>query len=145
MKCPNCGLKNSEIAESCDCGHHFSKDELKKPMANTDDPSSQESREIVAKICLHLAAGIFFLCGILFFVFFKKTMGEPDFFIICFAMILFAVLNELAVYGLNKKRYWGRVLSVGLFVIYIPTPFMLLGLIGLWALLAKKARLEWIT
>jgi hypothetical protein len=55
---------------------------------------------------------------------------------------LLAAVPEIAAWGIRHRRFWGWVLGVILFGLYIPSLFLPLGAFGLWGLLDRGSREE---
>jgi hypothetical protein len=49
---------------------------------------------------------------------------------------------ELVVYGLHRRRFWAWVAGLCIFGVYVPSLFLPLGVLGLWALLDSGSRAE---
>jgi hypothetical protein len=58
----------------------------------------------------------------------------------CVLCLAFASGIEVVVLAVRRRRYWGWVAGACYFTLYIPTVFLPLGALGLWALLAPATR-----
>ncbi|MBN1460341.1 MAG: hypothetical protein JXA57_12455 [Armatimonadetes bacterium] len=53
-----------------------------------------------------------------------------------------AIVPEVAIVGIKRRRFWGWALALIIFGLYIPSLFLPLGVIGLKALLDSASRAE---
>jgi len=51
-----------------------------------------------------------------------------------------AILNEVVARAIKKRKFWGWVVGIILFGLYIPSPFLPIGGFGMWALLTPGSR-----
>ena len=73
------------------------------------------------------------------------TVGESsDWTRLAICVIVFCVAMvvgiELLVAGLRGKEFWAWVVGLVLFGLYVPSPFLPLGALGLWGLLDEGTR-----
>jgi hypothetical protein len=99
----------------------------------------------VAAICLHISSAIYLIAGLAFMGYFLPSAQSTRLpsgvgwvgGALCLA---FAAGIELVAWGLRRRRYWGWVAGVYILTLYIPTVFLPLGAVGLWALLTPATR-----
>ena len=99
----------------------------------------------VAAICLHISSAVYVIAGVAFVgcsLLPTQTTRVPAGAglaggVLCLA---FAAGVEMAAWGLGRRRYWGWVAGVCILTLYIPTVFLPLGAVGLWALLTPATR-----
>jgi hypothetical protein len=100
--------------------------------------------------CLHISTIAYVLaalCILLYTIWTlmypKATESDPIFLglftMFCFAM---AIVPEIAVLGIRRRRFWGWVLGLILFATFVPSIFLPLGVFGLWGLLDANSRAE---
>jgi len=100
----------------------------------------------VAIVCLHISAVLYLLAGLLIF---PLLTAEDDsglgftmavlLFIFCLALIAGI---EVVVFGLRQRKFWAWVAGLCIFGLYVPSLFLPLGALGLWALLDAGSRAE---
>ena len=47
---------------------------------------------------------------------------------------------ELVASGLNRRRYWAWIVGICVFAVFIPSGFLPIGLVGIWALLNRETQ-----
>ena len=131
--CPKCKTPAPDNVQKCWCGYDFS--------------AINKNRIPIAILCLHIAAILYvIISGYLFFT--SLTINDSKIvdgliFIFIIHLIVFlgiAVLNEVVARAIKKRKFWGWVVGIILFGLYIPSPFLPLGVFGLWALLTPNSR-----
>jgi hypothetical protein len=104
------------------------------------------NRMTVATVCLHISALIY--AGITLVLLVWDPLGEPPgetpfwfryggFYLIPLAM---AAGIERVVMGLRRGKTWGWVSAVCIFLVFIPSTFLPLAVVGLWALMSPAIR-----
>lgn len=92
----------------------------------------------IATICLHLSAVLYLLLGVYLLV--TPSFGTfTSVFLGIFSVIL-AILVEVIVKGLNSVKRWAWIAALILFCLYVPSLFILLGILGLVDLLRAETR-----
>src|SRR4051812_36652194 len=95
----------------------------------------------VAAISLHISAVIYVIVGLVFLGYSRSDdpLASPPAEVAVLGCVLSLALAagiETVAHGLRRRRYWGWVAGLCIFTLYIPTVFLPLGALGLWALLA---------
>ena len=104
----------------------------------------------MALICLHISTFLYVLLGIGLVAFARWMPDDPEeplstrivFMGAAVFCVLLAAVPEIAAMGIRRRRFWGWVLSLILFGLYVPSLFMPLGAFGLWGLLDAGSRAE---
>ena len=104
----------------------------------------------MATACLHISAAIYVLgaAGLAAFAIWgPDDPSAPGVQAIVFGAIavfclLLAVIPEIAVWGIHRRRFWAWILGLIIFAIYVPSLFLPLGAFGLWGLLDAGSRAE---
>jgi len=98
-------------------------------------------------IVLHISAIIYFLLGFFFLSFFLEFTRKPLFFLVSIPFIMLVlffigigVFIEIIIKGLKDNKFWSWVASLIICGLYIPSLFIILGIIGLSGLLNKETR-----
>jgi len=97
-------------------------------------------------VCFHISAVLYVLFGILAFAMFAFLMPsiEPDFpsdvgwifgILMLLLCILLAIGIEVVTWGLRNLQYWAWVTGIVISAIYIPSIFLVFGILGLIGLL----------
>ena len=103
------------------------------------------NRVAVASVCLHISAVIYLALGLLFFV----LSRSPDYAeeispVLGLAMLAFCLSIvigiEVVAFGLGRRRFWAWIVGLCIFALYVPSPFLPLGALGLWGLLTRGTR-----
>jgi chromate transport protein ChrA len=103
------------------------------------------NRIAVSSVCLHVSAAIYVALGFLF----VGLSYSPDYseeftvglgramlaFCICIALGI-----EIVALGLRRRKFWAWVAGLCVFALYVPSPFLPLGALGLWGLLTPGSR-----
>lgn len=103
------------------------------------------NRVAIASVCLHLSAVIYVALGLLFFVLSRSPeyaeevspgLGQAMLaFCVCIALGI-----EVVALGLRRRRFWAWIAGLCIFALFVPSPFLPLGVLGLWGLLAQGSR-----
>ena len=99
----------------------------------------------IATICLHISSAIYLIAAFAFLGY-SRSPAQPTKLpseaglVGCILCIASAAGIELVARGLRRRRYWAWVAGVCILTLYVPTVFLPLGAIGLWALLAPATR-----
>ncbi len=99
----------------------------------------------VATICLHSSSAIYLIAG-LAFLGYSRLPAQPTNLpseaglVGCITCLTLAAGIELVARGLRRRRYWAWVAGVCILTLYVPTVFLPLGALGLWALLTPATR-----
>ncbi len=116
--------------------------------SGTMTATSSPHRIGAAVVCLRISAVLYVLVGLLFFPLMTAGFDDlsPFALISAFGMFAFClvlvVLIEKLVKGLQERKVWAWAAGLGVFGIYLPSGYFLLGAIGVWALLQKGTRAE---
>jgi hypothetical protein len=98
----------------------------------------------VAAICLHISSITYVIVGLAllgYFLWPQPTGMPPEAGVACCIFcLLFASGIEVVARALLRRKYWAWVAGMCIFTFYIPTVFLPLGTVGLWALLAPATR-----
>ena len=131
--CPKCETPAPDDLQKCCCGYDFS--------------ALNKNRIPIAILCLHIAALLYVLIGA--YLFFLHTPTNDSkivdgiifiFIINLIVLLVIAALNEVVARAIKKRKFWGWIFGIILFGLYIPSPFLPLGVFGLWALLTPNSR-----
>lgn len=103
-------------------------------------------------IVLHISAVIYLLAGVmlLIFSFFLPSVldGEPFFkttFVLSAVLsIAFGIFVEIVIKSLKKHKFWAWITGIIICGLYIPSIFIILGIIGLVGLLNKDVRTDFV-
>ncbi len=103
------------------------------------------NRVKIASACLHISAAIYIALGLLFRVLsFNPEYAEElsigqgrALLVFCIVM---AIGIEFVALGLRRRKFWAWVAGLCIFGLYLPSPFLPLGALGLWGLLASGSR-----
>jgi hypothetical protein len=104
-----------------------------------------KDRTTVATICLHISSAIYLIAGLGFLGHSLSGTRSASLpagagLFACTLGLTLAAGIELAAHGLRRRRYWGWVAALCIFTLYIPSIFLPLGVLGLWALLTPATR-----
>jgi len=131
--CPKCKTPAPDNIQKCCCGYNFS--------------AIHKDRLPVAILCLHIAAILYVLIsGYLLFRSLKFIDFEEDYGLVSISIIYMivclgiAALNEVVARAIKKRKFWGWIVGIILFGLYIPSPFLPIGGFGMWALLTPDPR-----
>ncbi len=131
--CPKCKTPAPDNIQKCCCGYDFS--------------AIHKDRIPVAILCLRIAAILYVLISA-YIIFLSLTIDDSKIingvkFIFVSPTIVFlgiAILNEVVARAIKKRKFWGWVVGIILFGLYIPSPFLPIGGFGMWALLRPDSR-----
>ena len=103
------------------------------------------NRIAVSLVCLHIGAAIYVALGFLFVGLSYAPDYSEEFTIglgraMLAVCIGFAVGIEVVALGLRRRKFWAWVAGLCIFALYIPSPFLPLGALGLWGLLTPGSR-----
>ena len=98
-------------------------------------------------ICLRISSIIYFLIALLsilvgFYVIEEDIFLKLTFITLFFISIALSVFIESVINGLKKRKKWTWFASLILCGIYIPSAFIILGIVGLIPLIYSKIRKE---
>ncbi|WP_205410165.1 hypothetical protein [Acetivibrio cellulolyticus] len=94
-----------------------------------------------AIICIRIASIIYFLIAVLLVVFGFFLKEDLLIFILYSVFILPMVFwCEITILGLKKTKYWAWVSSIIMFAIFIPSLFIIMGIIGIKTMLSEPVR-----
>jgi Ca2+/Na+ antiporter len=104
----------------------------------------------MALVCLHISTALYVLVAIALIALAKfspdDSTAPASARILLVAIALFCLLlasvPEIAALGIRRRRFWGWVLGIILFALYVPSLFLPLGAFGLWGLLDAGSRAE---
>jgi hypothetical protein len=104
----------------------------------------------MATTCLHISAALYVLGAVALVGLAAWGLDDPNapgpqgLVLVAFALFcaLLAVVPEIAALGIRRRRFWGWVLGLIIFGLYIPSLFLPLGALGLWGLLDAGSRAE---
>lgn len=96
-------------------------------------------RTAVAAICLHISAVVYVILAVLLLGLSFESDSGLEFFL-AVASIGLVVGVEAVARALQRRRFWGWVAGLCVFAVYVPSLFLPLGAVGLWALLAPGSR-----
>lgn len=102
-------------------------------------------RIAIASACLHLGAAIYVLLGLIA-VALSYTPAYSDEIPVVLGRIVLAFSVGIAVgfeavaWGLRRSRFWAWVAGLCIFALFVPSPFLPLGVVGLWAILSPGTR-----
>jgi hypothetical protein len=100
----------------------------------------------LAITCLHISAALYGVLAIVVLLLFLSVARTGVGFLVGFGLAGFCVSLtvglELVVAGLKERKFWAWVVGLCIFVIYTPSLFFLLGILGLWGLLDAESRAE---
>jgi peptidoglycan/LPS O-acetylase OafA/YrhL len=104
----------------------------------------------MATTCLHISTALYILGAVALFALAAFGPDDTDATasdgvlvgaLAVFCLIL-AVVPQIAALGIRRRRFWGWVLGLIIFGLYIPSIFLPLGAFGLWGLLDAGSRAE---
>ena len=104
----------------------------------------------MALVCLHISTVLYLLVGAAVIAFGMWIGDDPSeaisppilFGAVGAFCIALAAVPEIAAYGIRRRRFWGWVLGLILFGLYLPSLFLPLGAFGMWGLLDPGSRAE---
>ena len=94
-----------------------------------------------AIIVLHISAILYFVIG-LFMVFILDDLTITAKFVVLLLVGGMGIFVEIIINGLKRKKFWAWVAGTIVCSLYIPSAFIVFGIIGLVGLLNKKVRCE---
>jgi hypothetical protein len=101
-------------------------------------------RTTVATTSLHISAVLYVLAGLALLI--NSSSEDPRALPVevesvgCILVLVLAAGVEAVARGLRRRSYWAWVAGLCIFILYIPTVFLPLGALGLWALLSPATR-----
>jgi hypothetical protein len=104
-----------------------------------------KDRTTVAAICLQVSSAIYVITGLAFLGYAlspaRSTSLPAEVGLFgCMLGLAFAAGVEVVARGLRRRKYWGWVAALCIFTLYVPSMFLPLGVLGLWALLTPATR-----
>ena len=104
----------------------------------------------MAAACLHISTALYALGAAGFAAYAIWGPGDPSspgvegvvFGVIAFFCLLLAAVPEIAAWGIRRRRFWGWIMGLVIFGLYVPSLFLPLGAFGLWGLLDAGSRAE---
>jgi len=93
-------------------------------------------------VVLHISAVIYILLGILLLTILADYFAGG--FLLVFVSFGMAIFVEIVIKGLKQEKFWAWVTSVVICSIYIPSGFIIFGIIGLVGLLNKDVRKDFL-
>ena len=95
-------------------------------------------------IILHISAVIYFLLGIAFLTILPKYVYIAGASFVALFSIGIGVFVEIVVNGLKNNKFWAWVAGLIICGLYVPSFFIILGIIGLIGLLDKDVRKDFL-
>jgi hypothetical protein len=106
------------------------------------------SKTWLARLCLQICAPLSFFLGVSAVAFCFFSTARPDDALLLVGVgilgggVALAVVCLWLASGLGRRRFWAWVLSLMLFLLFLPTLYFPLGLLGLWGLLDRGTKDE---
>ena len=102
----------------------------------------------IALVCLHISAVLYALLFVIavFLIFYIPNINENDPYAYYLALILMPVCLSLIIgvewvaRGLRQQKYWAWIIAFCIFILFLPSLLLPLGVFGLWGLLARDTR-----
>ncbi|MBU1119185.1 hypothetical protein KKH43_04865 [Patescibacteria group bacterium] len=99
-------------------------------------------------VSFHISAILYFMVAVLFLILFIVFLGQGDeSTAIAFPMLLGVVLSiavgiflEFVISALKKQKYWAWIAGIVISIIFIPSAFIILGIVALIGLLDENTR-----
>ena len=96
-------------------------------------------------VCLRISSIIYFLLGLAFIPLSILISYEDPFLAFFFLFIFFfsvgiGVFIEIVISGLKKKKKWTWIAAIVLCAMYIPSAFIILGVVGIIPLFKDEVR-----
>jgi hypothetical protein len=126
-----------------------------EPIPDSPGPIPRSNHVLYACICLHISSFLYVLVGIGFAFLLigsvrADTGGDGAGLAVVIALSIFmamlgvgiALCVEVVAWALRRRKKWGWIAGMVVFGIYIPSAFLPLGAIGMWALLQENVRRE---
>lgn len=102
----------------------------------------------LAVLSMHLGAALSFFLGVVAvaFCFFITPIPRTENVLLGLTVlgvgVSLALVLEWIVSGLHRRRFWAWLVSVFVCVLFLPTPFLPIGILGLWGLSDVGTRRE---
>ena len=115
------------------------------------DPPGPRDRTRLATLSLHISAVLWaVLAGLLAAMPFGAdpptlggiAIGNGTAYLLAALALALAILSRLVIRGLRDDRRWAFKTGIVLFVLYLPSWFLPLGVVGLLGLLSKGSRMR---
>ena len=101
----------------------------------------------ISLFCLHIAAILITFFCVYIFILSIQIDALDDASEVVFSSIIrlifyfaLAALNEVVARAIKKRKFWGWIVGIIIFGLYIPSLLLPIGVLGLWALLTPDSR-----